>query len=80
MGLPRLGNGGENLIAEDIDVWRHILDILENGDIAQDYEGDAPANARIRWVTRMVTVAYEECKEQKENARLIEDMLSKIEK
>jgi len=71
--------GGENLVAKDIDVWRHILDLLENGDIAEDYEGDVAALARVRWVTRMVRAAFDECNEQIINAKMIDEMLSKIE-
>ena len=63
--------GGENLIAKDKDVWSHILDLLENGDIVEDYEGDALAVARIRWVTKMVRCAKRDCKEQIANAKLI---------
>ena len=71
--------GGGNLVAKDIDVWSHILDILENGDIAEDYEGDVAALARVRWVTRMVRAAFDECNEQIINAKMIDEMLSKIE-
>ncbi len=45
----------------------------------EDYEGDALAVARIRWVTKMVRVAKRDCKEQITNAKLIADMKSMIE-
>ena len=45
----------------------------------EDYEGDALAVARIRWITRMVRVARLECSEQIENAELIANMKSMIE-
>lgn len=45
----------------------------------EDYEGDALAVARIRWITDILRLFYRDCKEQIANAELIADMKSIIE-